>query len=147
IELPEPVLAVVGGHHERLDGGGYPFGITAEELTAYPRIAAVADMYDAMITDRPYRAGMPGQEILALLRPEAMEGLIGPDVVATMARIARQWEERRRTDPLLQGLFALPAGASAAPPRGETAAPSAQPIAIDRAQPVVLRRELVGGDL
>ena len=49
----------VRAHHERVDGRGYPDGLSAEEIPLEARILAVADAYEAMIADRPYRAGMP----------------------------------------------------------------------------------------
>ena len=49
----------VRAHHERVDGRGYPKGIGGEEIPLEARILAVADAYEAMIADRPYRAGMP----------------------------------------------------------------------------------------
>jgi len=58
----------VGQHHERVDGRGYPFGILGEEITLEARILAVADAYEAMIADRPYRVGMPASEARAELR-------------------------------------------------------------------------------
>ncbi len=94
-DLPPEVLAIVGGHHERLNGKGYPLGLTEEELSVFPRIAAVADVYDAVTSDRPYREGMSPQDALHLLRREAEAGLIDPEVVAAMVRIAGMWEERR----------------------------------------------------
>jgi putative nucleotidyltransferase with HDIG domain len=97
-ELPQEVLEIVGGHHERLNGSGYPLGLGADELSVFPRITAVADMYDAITTDRPYRTGMTMSEALALLTRDAESGLIDPEVVATMHRIAKLWEERRTTD-------------------------------------------------
>ena len=55
-------------HHERIDGGGYPRGLSGEEIALEARILAVADAYEAMITDRPYRSGMPGSDACAELR-------------------------------------------------------------------------------
>jgi HD-GYP domain-containing protein (c-di-GMP phosphodiesterase class II) len=52
-------LDAVGCHHERWDGAGYPEGLAADAIPLFGRIVAVADTYDAMITDRPYRAGFP----------------------------------------------------------------------------------------
>ncbi|MGE3072993.1 MAG: HD domain-containing phosphohydrolase [Dehalococcoidia bacterium] len=94
-QLPREVLEIVGGHHERLDGSGYPLGLSADEISMFPRITAVADVYDAITTDRPYRAGMSPQEALRTLWREADKGLLDPEAVATMRRIARLWEERR----------------------------------------------------
>jgi len=58
-EAPEPVVL---HHHERYDGTGYPYGLRGEEIPRSARIVAVADSFDAMTTDRPYRAGMPAAE-------------------------------------------------------------------------------------
>jgi HD-GYP domain-containing protein (c-di-GMP phosphodiesterase class II) len=52
------VLPGVRSHHERMDGNGYPDGLRDPEIPLAPRIIAVADTYDAMITSRPYRAGL-----------------------------------------------------------------------------------------
>jgi diguanylate cyclase (GGDEF)-like protein len=49
----------VRAHHERIDGRGYPIGLVACEIPLEARILAVADAYEAMVADRPYRAGMP----------------------------------------------------------------------------------------
>ena len=46
-------------HHERIDGGGYPQGLAGEAIPIEARILAVADAYEAMTADRPYRAGAP----------------------------------------------------------------------------------------
>ncbi len=94
-QLPREVLEIVGGHHERLNGSGYPMGLTSEEISAFPRITMVADMYDALTTNRPYRAGLSPQDALRLLWRDAENGLLDPEVVASMRRIARMWEERR----------------------------------------------------
>jgi putative nucleotidyltransferase with HDIG domain len=96
--LPRPVLEIVGGHHERLNGSGYPLGLSADELSVFPRITAVADVYDAVTTDRPYRPGLSPQEGLRILLEDAESGRLDPEVVATLKRIARVWEERRRSE-------------------------------------------------
>ena len=67
----EETLDAVRHHHERWDGGGYPFGLTAEETPLPARIMAVADAYSAMTTDRPYRKGMEPTRALALLKDGA----------------------------------------------------------------------------
>jgi HD-GYP domain-containing protein (c-di-GMP phosphodiesterase class II) len=56
---------VVGSHHERWDGTGYPDGLAGREIPPAARIFAVADAYDAMTNDRAYRAAMPVEEALA----------------------------------------------------------------------------------
>jgi HD-GYP domain-containing protein (c-di-GMP phosphodiesterase class II) len=52
----------VRAHHERVDGGGYPNGLNADQIPLEARILAVADAYEAMVADRPYRAGMEPEE-------------------------------------------------------------------------------------
>jgi len=105
VGLPAEVESIVGGHHERLDGSGYPLHLSGEELTLFPRIAGVADVYDALITDRPYRAGMDLNDVIRLLQREALSGLMDPEVVAAMVRLAPLWEQRRRDDPQLRGAW------------------------------------------
>ena len=103
VELPLPVTAVVGGHHEKLDGSGYPLGLTAEELSVFPRIASVADICDALTTSRPYRQAMTVTEALAILEREAGAGLLDPEITSLMRSVAPHWEQRRRDDPELEG--------------------------------------------
>jgi hypothetical protein len=54
-------------HHERLDGSGYPRGLRGEEILPFARIAAVADVYDAMTADRPFRAAVPPHEAMGVV--------------------------------------------------------------------------------
>jgi HD-GYP domain-containing protein (c-di-GMP phosphodiesterase class II) len=54
-----PILPIVRSHHERWDGGGYPDRLAGEEIARVARIVAVADAFDAMTSDRPYRRGLP----------------------------------------------------------------------------------------
>src|SRR5207244_8098072 len=53
-----PVIPIVRSHHERWDGKGYPDGLAGEAIPRLARIVAVADTFDAMTSDRPYRKGM-----------------------------------------------------------------------------------------
>jgi putative nucleotidyltransferase with HDIG domain len=57
-------------HHEKLDGSGYPFGKRAEELDLPARILVVSDIYDALTSDRPYRAGMHEAQATSILERE-----------------------------------------------------------------------------
>jgi putative nucleotidyltransferase with HDIG domain len=54
-----PAIPLVRSHHERWDGKGYPDGLSGKDIPRLARIVAVADTFDAMTSDRPYRAGMP----------------------------------------------------------------------------------------
>jgi HD-GYP domain-containing protein (c-di-GMP phosphodiesterase class II) len=64
------VLAVLY-HHERLDGSGYPYGLKAEGIPIEARIVAVADTYDALTSDRPYRVACSDAEARRILAEEA----------------------------------------------------------------------------
>jgi two-component system, response regulator RpfG len=55
-------------HHERWDGEGYPFGLSGTEIPLLGRIAAVADVFDALLSERPYRPGLELDQALATLR-------------------------------------------------------------------------------
>jgi hypothetical protein len=65
------VLPGVLHHHEAVSGKGYPSGLVGEAIPLHGRILAVADAYDAMISDRPYRPGMPSEKAESILRAEA----------------------------------------------------------------------------
>jgi HD-GYP domain-containing protein (c-di-GMP phosphodiesterase class II) len=62
-------------HHEKLDGSGYPWKLRAAQLDEPARILAVADMYDALTSDRPYRRGLPHAEAMDILWSEAGDKL------------------------------------------------------------------------
>ncbi|MCJ2138079.1 HD domain-containing protein [Methylobacterium sp. J-026] len=61
---------VGGGHHERLDGKGYPRGLAGDAIAPETRIVSVADVLDALTADRPYRAAMPLQKALGIMRAD-----------------------------------------------------------------------------
>jgi HD-GYP domain-containing protein (c-di-GMP phosphodiesterase class II) len=71
-------------HHERMDGKGYPNGLNRDEISLIGRIVAVADVFDAVTSNRPYRQGMQPKEAMELLRresgvhldPDCVQGLI-----------------------------------------------------------------------
>jgi putative nucleotidyltransferase with HDIG domain len=106
VDLPEEVVRFVQDHHERLDGSGYPRGLREEEVSIQARIAAVADMYDAVTSERPYRSPMLPGEAVDLLRSEQGR-FLDPRVVLAMAAVVAEWEERRKLEPALRG-FKLP---------------------------------------
>ncbi|MCB9876476.1 MAG: HD domain-containing protein [Planctomycetes bacterium] len=73
------LATVAGAHHERLDGGGYPWGLQHEQIPLETRIITVADIWDAISADRPYRAGMPLNKALQVMQ-DLVGGAIDPDV-------------------------------------------------------------------
>ncbi len=112
VDLAPEVLAFVGAHHERLDGTGYPNHLSGDELSVIPRVATVADIYDGLTTDRPYRAGMTPDEALDILRTEAIDDHVDWDVVEALERVWPHWEERRRSEPNLRGFTMIEAEAA-----------------------------------
>jgi diguanylate cyclase (GGDEF)-like protein len=79
------IAAWVGAHHERMDGSGYPLGLAGDGISLEARILSVADSFEAMIADRPYRAGMPPADARQeLLRCAGTQ--FDPEVVAAFLR-------------------------------------------------------------
>jgi len=77
------VLPGVLYHHEAVNGSGYPAGLAGEAIPLLGRILAVADAYDAMTSDRPYREGMPSEKAESILRAESGKTW-DPDVVTAL---------------------------------------------------------------
>ena len=80
----EAIVETASAHHERIDGKGYHRGLPGERLEAPARALAVADVYEALTADRPYRAGLPPDEVMAILRRQAGAGLC-PEGVEVLA--------------------------------------------------------------
>jgi putative nucleotidyltransferase with HDIG domain len=80
------IAAVVRHHHERVDGQGYPDGLSGDEIPLLSRIIAVADAYNAMTSDRPYRDAMPSR-VARLRLAQAVETQFDTSVVAAFEAI------------------------------------------------------------
>jgi putative nucleotidyltransferase with HDIG domain len=81
VDTYEEIAAIVRHHHERVDGGGYPDGLAHEAIPLLSRIIAVADAYNAMTSDRPYRDAMPSR-VARLRLAQAVETQFDTAVVA-----------------------------------------------------------------
>ena len=81
------VLPIVRWHHEKPNGTGYPDGLDDDTLPLLPRIVAVADCFDAIITDRPYRSALPFETSLDILREEADKGSLDAQMVKLLLEI------------------------------------------------------------
>jgi putative two-component system response regulator len=75
------VVPLIRSHHERLDGGGYPDGLSGDEIPLLVRIISVADVYDSLSSDRPYRPRLPSKHCLEILRQDALGGGLDPELV------------------------------------------------------------------
>lgn len=86
VRIIEPIVAyhhitpMVLQHHERFDGKGYPDGLSGKEICSGARILAVADVYDAILSDRPYRKGMKLDRVIDIIEQEACKQF-DPNVV------------------------------------------------------------------
>ncbi len=81
----EEITRWASSHHEKLDGSGYPFGLAAADLSLEARIVAVADIYQALAQNRPYRGPLSSTVILAMLRQMARAGAIDGALVEQLA--------------------------------------------------------------
>ncbi len=89
IDFPWPIAQIVRQHHERLDGSGYPDGLVGDAILLEARILAVADVVDAMVTHRPYRAGLGIGEAMAEI--ETGSGILyDSEVVCVCLRLFRE---------------------------------------------------------
>jgi putative two-component system response regulator len=80
-----PLLSLIRGHHERLDGKGYPDALQAEQIPLSLRCLTAADVYDALTSDRAYRTAMSREEALGVMRKEASVGMWDPRIIDTLA--------------------------------------------------------------
>jgi putative two-component system response regulator len=68
------VLPIIRHHHEKLDGSGYPDGLKGDQIPLTARVLQITDIYDALITDRPYRRALSHEDAIATMRDEAKRG-------------------------------------------------------------------------
>jgi putative nucleotidyltransferase with HDIG domain len=89
IEAYAGIVPVVLHHHEYYDGSGYPDALKGEEIDLGARIFTVADHYDALISDRPYRAGLPREKVIGFIR-EDTGTKFDPNVVKAFLEVMAQ---------------------------------------------------------
>lgn len=77
----EEIKNIIMQHHERVDGTGYPYGLTGEDICLEAKIIAIADTYDAMTTDRPYKKALTREEAI-----EELKRLAGTQLEARLVR-------------------------------------------------------------
>ncbi len=75
VRMLQNVIPAIEQHHERMDASGYPRGLRGEELSLFGRIVSVADAFDAITSDRPYRKGVSAQKAIEMLYTECPDRL------------------------------------------------------------------------
>jgi putative two-component system response regulator len=97
----DAVRPIVRHHHERLDGSGYPDRLTGDDIPLLAQIVTVADVYDALTTDRPYRKAMTKRTALAVMREEAREGAYAAELVQRLADLRVRPTAKRAPRPIV----------------------------------------------
>ncbi len=92
------IADIVRAHHERIDGMGYPDGIHGDEIPLLARIIGVADAYDAMTSDRPYREALPSR-VARMRLAQAVGTQFDTGVVAAFEAILATADENYRVRP------------------------------------------------
>src|SRR5262249_31469716 len=92
-----PVIPIVRSHHERWDGQGYPDGLAGEAISRLARIVAVADCFDAMTSDRPYRQGMPAEVAFAEVDKQKAKQF-DPEVATAFLKIRARIVQEMQTE-------------------------------------------------
>ncbi len=82
-----PVLPIIRSHHERWDGSGYPDGLAGERIPLLARVLQIADVYDALTSERPYKAAYPSPAALDMLDEEAARGWRDPKLVRLLRQL------------------------------------------------------------
>jgi putative two-component system response regulator len=86
------ILPMIRHHHEKMDGSGYPDGLRGDAIPLKARILQVADIYDALTTNRPYRGPLAPEEALRVLFSEAEKGWLDTAVVWKFSQVCRESE-------------------------------------------------------
>jgi len=81
LESFKQINPIIRGHHEKLNGTGYPDSLDADNLSQLVRIVTIVDIYDALTSDRPYRPAMSFEKATGILKQEAQEGKLDPHLV------------------------------------------------------------------
>lgn len=85
----DDIVKWAGHHHEKLDGKGYPFGLTADELSREERLMACVDIYQALVEPRPYKAGMSHEEAVKIMKNMVDMGKIDGDITRDIDQVFR----------------------------------------------------------
>ncbi len=89
IDFPWDILPMVRSHHERWDGDGYPDRLTGENIALAARVVCVADVFDALTTDRPYRKGFSRRDALTMMNNDRGK-IFDPYLLSRFNRIVEE---------------------------------------------------------
>ena len=88
-QATDELRLIVLQHHEKLDGGGYPYGLKGEDIHIYGRICAIADIFNAMTSKRPYKQPMPSFTALKTMRDEMIPHSLQKDLFEKLVLLFR----------------------------------------------------------
>jgi len=78
---------IVRCHHERWDGSGYPFGLKGEKIPKLARVFQILDIYDALSSERPYKAAFPREKVISIMEEETAKGYWDPNLMASFLEL------------------------------------------------------------
>jgi putative two-component system response regulator len=102
------VLPIIRHHHEKMNGAGYPDGLKGEEIPLTARVLAIADVYDALTTKRPYKPALSIEDALRVMRKEVRRGWWDPEIFQAFEQIK---EKEDQTTEAFQPAMAMAASA------------------------------------
>lgn len=83
-------VSIVGQHHEKLDGSGYPYGLKGDEISIEARIVSAADIFDGLYTKRPYKDRLALIEVKDIMKKDAEMGLIDKEIVSALFEVIEE---------------------------------------------------------
>src|ERR1051326_2855516 len=112
VEALKEMIPGIEGHHESLDGRGYPYGLKGDQVMLMPRVIMVADTFDAMTTNRPYQAAMDPEYVVRIINSLAATKF-DPRVVAALTAVFERGGLRIHRAAVVTGEQVAAAGAAA----------------------------------
>lgn len=104
------VLPIIRSHHERQDGSGYPDRLMGEQIPVTARVLQIVDIYDALTSDRPYRAALTREQALDTIREEAMRGWWDASLIPELESLLKKRPTVRSLNRLADDSGSAPAG-------------------------------------
>jgi len=89
LRLDPKVLSIIRSHHEKIDGSGYPDGLKGDQIGKLTRIVTIADIFNALTTNRPYRGTKSNEETISILLQETGEGKLDSSIVNCLINILK----------------------------------------------------------